>query len=190
MIRANSIKRIRQQVIVEPLIAALKDFGFKYLKTDECFKRKKGDYNHRITCSLEYNPISYNEDLDKCVIKFRIGGHIDAPNFVKWYNQLNLGTNTYFHQNVFGNNCFALFEKDLFSPADFLEPSESLMFKQKMISGLFSNRGFSSPNLGHPISLDDIILNLENYIEKFNKLESAISLYKNKSGHCESICYY
>lgn len=174
MIRADSLKKLSEEIVLKNLLDKLEPIGFKYLKSKHHFKRTKGNFDQIISFGTSHSPLEFNDDTDELNLKFYINSRIESPKFDKWVMR-KLKSRSFFRHSLGNVKCIELVDFDYLNKNDFFTPTESQQFKNYVTSSLVGI------DRSKRINLLDFGNKLPQIIKTFDDLNTAKDLYKNKT---------
>lgn len=174
MIKANSLKKLNERIVLKGLLGKLEPLGFKYLKSKQHFKRVVGNYDHIISFGTSHSPLEFNENTEELHLKFYINTYIESPKFDKWISK-TLKSRSFFRHSLESTKCIEIVDFNILEVDDFFTPSESRKFKNYITSLLV---GVDNENR---ISLKEYESKLTESIKSFDNLDTAKKLYDSKT---------
>lgn len=174
MIKADSLKKLSEKIVLNGLLNKLEPIGFKYLKSKQHFKRTVGNFAQIISFGTSHSPLEFNESTDELYLKFHISANIESPKFDKWITK-ELKSRSFFRHFIENVKCIELVDFNTLNRDDFFTPTESRKFKNYITSSLV---GIDNDKR---ISFLEFENKLAEIIESFDNLNTAKSLYNNKT---------
>jgi hypothetical protein len=172
MIRAKSLKRITEEIVLNKLAEPLQSHGFKHIKTQNCFKKSKGNFDHIIYYSAPYSPLVFDEETDELLLKIDFCPAIISTKFDKWVDK-TLKARSHFRHNLEFTNCIEVVDYDQLNEADFFEPSASRKFKNNVFSMI------TGTDTTKRTDIAKFIAKLPEIVTSFNNLSAATGLYEH-----------
>ncbi|WP_299118040.1 hypothetical protein [uncultured Winogradskyella sp.] len=174
MIKADSLKKLNEKIVLNGLLGKLEPIGFKYLKSKQHFKRTVGNYDQIISFGTSHSPLEFDENRDELNLKFYFSTYIESPKFDKWISK-TLKSRSFFRHLLENTKCIEIVDFNALNKDDFFSPSESRKFKNYITSSLV---GVDNENR---ISLKEYESKLTESIKSFDNLDTAKKLYDNKT---------
>ena len=174
MIKADSLKKLSEKIVLNGLLSKLEPIGFKYLKSKQYFKRTVGNFDQIISFGTSHSPLEFNENTDELYLKFHISANIESPKFDKWITK-ELKSRSFFKHFIENVKCIELVDFNTLNRDDFFTPTESRKFKNYITSSLV---GIDNDKR---ISFLEFENKLAEILESFDNLNTAKSLYNNKT---------
>ncbi|SHK63860.1 hypothetical protein SAMN04488007_3474 [Maribacter aquivivus] len=186
MIRASSIKKLRDEIIIKGIMPFLEENGFKYFKSKNCFRKSHGIYEQVLSLSTPHSPLEWDDEKDELKLKFHLRSSIESSQFDKWKKKEleNDRSFSHFIKVIHGIEIvdFILLEK-----SDFFEPTESRKFKNAVSSSL------SGPDEENRINLSQLKIELVSLFKELDANCDSVSLWENKNypdnGHIELLVF-
>lgn len=174
MIKADSLKKLNEKIVLNGLKEELEPIGFKYLKSKQYFKRTVGNYDQIVSFGTSHSPLEFDKNTDELYLKFYISSYIESPKFDKWVSK-TLKSRSFFRHSLENTKCIERVDFNVLEADDFFTPSESRKFKDYVTSLLV---GVENENR---ISLKEYERKLTESIMSFDNLDIAKKLYENKT---------
>lgn len=174
MIKADSLKKLTEEIVLNGLLSKLEPIGFKYLKSKQHFKRTAANFDQIISFGTSHSPLEFNENTDELYLKFHISANIVSPKFDKWITK-ELKSRSSFRHFLENVKCIELVDFNTLNKDDFFTPTESRKFKNYITSSLI---GVDNDKR---ISFLEFENKLEEIINSFDNLNTAKGLYNSKT---------
>ena len=179
MIRAKSINRLVEDIVATSLSTSLISSGFRYVKSNNCFKKTKQDFVQLISIWKDSIPFVYLEDEDKLYLKFSLSLSIEHPKFDKWVTKkLNIRSN--FRHKFMSIDCITEVDQNLLKEGDFYEPTKSQAFKEVTFRSLVGPDNKARKNI---TDLPDVLAVASNRLDELsdvtNIFEQRTSAYRD-----------
>ncbi len=174
MIKADSIRKITEEIVLKNLLSKLESIGFKYLKSKRHFKRTAGNFDQIIFFETSFSPLEINENTGDLFLKFHIHAEIKSPKFDKWIMK-ELKSSYSFCHYVDNILCIELVDSNTLNIDDFLTTTNNRKFKNPTT---FSSIGLDNEKR---ISLLEVGEKLEEIINSFDNLNTAKSLFNSQT---------
>ena len=166
--------------IEEFIFPVMEDHGFKFAKSGMYFRRRVGEFAHRIDFFSSHR----NED-DHC--SFQTGRGIESPTYRAWYEK------TWAKKSNLGSTVFALIDNGIPGWRDIREPEQP-----RRLRHFFRSR--KTMPISHTLRnrpADEIVMGmLQNafttvgipFLEKMSSWEAAAEYYKDNMGYWPHVC--
>ncbi|UPS92074.1 hypothetical protein [Bizionia sp. M204] len=174
MIKADSLKKLSEKIVLNGLLGKLESIGFKYLKSKQHFKRTIGNFDQIISFGTSHSPLEFNENTDELYLKFHINANIESPKFDKWIKK-EIKSRSYFRHLIENVKCIELVDFNTLNKDDFFTPTESRKFKNYITSSLIGEDNDKR------ITFLEFEKKLAEIIKSFDNLNTAKDLYNNKT---------
>ena len=165
MIKASSIRKLTDQIVIKKLMTHLEPHGFKYLKSKKNIKRTVGDFDHNISVHTLSSPLEFNSETDELSLKFNIRASVESPKFDKWLAD-KLKIQTRHNELLQIANCVESIEFDALNEGDFFTPNESQKFKHVVSAALAGSDDLH-------MQLSDFINRLPEWLRSFDSYPST-----------------
>lgn len=172
MIKADTLKKLTKEVIVNQLIEHLEPFGFKYLKSGNQFKKTRGNFDTIIYLVTSVVPLQLDK-VEKLQLSFGLNIAVKSSKFDKWVSK-KLGVWSAFHHSVENINCTKSVDFDQLNNGDLFTPGESQQFKNYVTSSL------AGSGKHQECSLSEFITRIPTLCDTLDRLSSAKELLKEK----------
>ncbi len=151
MVKSNTVKELIHLKVATALDHVLKDYGFRYHKTNHQFVKMLGEFQQIITIHQEDEPIDYHEETEDLFLNFFLRAEIKVPNYSQWYQEHVKNHLDSLYVRSLPNTQVKLTFDD-FDFEDFHEATAQQSFKQAVNMGLNQT---STPN--HSIEIDELL---------------------------------
>lgn len=174
MIRANSLKKISDEIIINSFNEILANSGFKYLKGKRSFKRQVSNFDQIISISEPHNALEFNEKTEEIFLKFSLSISIEIPKFDKWVKD-KLNERSFFRHNLKVLDGITNVDFEQLSKEDFFTPTESQQFKHAVTSSL------AGPDTKERTNLEEIIKELPSVVSNLDEASDGLWLFENRT---------
>ncbi len=169
MIKVSAVKRILEEVILNEIIKPLESFGFKYLKSQQLFKRSVNHFDQIISFDTPYDPIEYNDQTGEFWLNLDIRILLKSPKLDRWVKK-KLKQHARFRHDIELINSFAILHENNFKKEDFYIPNESQNFKNYIFSNL------KGADIVGRIALREFIDQLPKKVDMLDRNSSGLTL--------------
>ena len=174
MIRSKSIKKLIEEIVVKTLSTTLTPIGFKYVKTQNSFKKAKDDFTQFISVGQDNSPLVYDENDDKLYLKFSLHSSVKHLKFDKWITE-KLKTRSNFRHSVTPIHSIVEVNQSLLEQDDFYEPTKSQAFKN------YVSRSIAGPDNKERIDISKLPAALSDLSNKLDSLCDIPVLFEQRS---------
>ncbi|WP_010518780.1 WD40 repeat domain-containing protein [Croceivirga radicis] len=174
MIKADTIKRLSNEVVSKELLEMFETVGFKYLKSKRHFKKSKGNFDHIISFGTPHSPLEFDDQKDELLLKFHFNVSIESPKFDKWVEK-TLKTRSYFRHSLETINCIEVLDLNQLTKTDFFTPTESQKFKNYVTSSLVG------PDTTKRIDISELKKQIPKIVNSLETKSSAINLFEKRT---------
>lgn len=174
MIKADTLKRLADEIVFMELSDMFETLGFKYLKSKRHFKRSKGNFEHIISFDTPHSPLEFDEKKDELTLKLHFSASIESPKFDKWIEK-NLKARSYFRHSLDTINCKEILDIDQFSKSDFFTPTESQKFKNYVTSSLIG------ADTTTRIEISDFKEQIPDLADSLDSASTALNLFEKRT---------
>ena len=166
--------------IEEFIFPIMEDHGFKFAKSGMYFRRRVGEFAHRIDFFS-----SYKNEEDRC--GFQTGWSIESPTYRAWYQK------TWGKKSNQGSTVFALIDNGIPGWRDIREPRQPQRLQR------YLRRSKKMP-ISHTLvngPADEIVMGMLQtafttvgipYLEKMSAWDAAAEYYKDTMGYWPHVC--
>lgn len=174
MIRANSLKKLSEEIIINSIGEILANSGFKYLKGKRSFKRQVSNFDQIISISEPHNALEFNEKTEEIFLKFSLSISIEIPKLDKWVKD-KLNERSFFRHNLKVLDSITNVDFEQLSKDDFFTPTESQQFKHAITSSL------TGPDTKERTNLEEIIRVLPSVVSNLDEASNGLWLFENRT---------
>lgn len=186
MIRASSVKKLRDEIIINEIRPFLEENGFKYLKSKNSFRKSQGIYEQALSLNTPHSPLVWDDEKDELRLKFHLHSSIESSQFDKWTNK-ELESKRSFHHQVRSIAGIEVVDFMLLEKNDFFEPTESRKFKHAVTNSLIG------PDKESRISINELKTELAILFKELDVHCNSVYLWNNKEypnkGHIELLVF-
>lgn len=174
MIRSEAIKKIFEEVVVKTLSTTLAPLGFKYIKSQNGFKRIQDDFTQFILVGQSNSPLVYDESEDKLYVLFSLHSSLQNSKFDNWVTE-KLKTQSNFRHSLTSIHSIVEINPNLLDKDDFYEPTKSQAFKNYVLRSMTGGDSIKRIHISElPSALSKISMEL-------NNLCNIPTLFENRS---------
>ncbi|MCH2229183.1 MAG: hypothetical protein MK105_02470 [Crocinitomicaceae bacterium] len=174
MIKADTIKRLSNEVVSSELLETFETLGFKYLKSKRHFKKSKGNFDQIISFGTPNSPIEFDDQNDELLLKFQFNVSVESPKFDKWVEN-TLKTRSYFRHSLETINCIEVLDLNQLTKTDFFTPTESQKFKNYVTSSLVG------PDTIQRIEISEFKEQIPKTVNSLETISNAITLFEKRT---------
>jgi hypothetical protein len=174
MIKADTIKRLSNEVVSNELLETFETLGFKYLKSKRHFKKSKGNFDQIISFGTPNSPIEFDDQNDELLLKFQLNVSVESPKFDKWVEN-TLKTRSYFRHSLETINCIEVLDLNQLTKTDFFTPTESQKFKNYVTSSLVG------PDTIQRIDISEFKEQIPKTVNSLETISNAITLFEMRT---------
>lgn len=174
MIRSEAIKKILEEEVVKTLSTTLSPLGFKYIKSQNGFKRIRDDFTQFILVGQSNSPLVYVENEDKLYVFFSLHSSLQNSKFDNWVTE-KLKTKSNFQHSLTSIHSKVEINPDKLDKDYFYEPTKSQAFKNYVL------RSMTGGDSNERIHISELPSALSKISMELNNLCNIPTLFENRS---------